>query len=203
MGRGEHRSGWALLPSQLPCQLRLVFAILVGLAVRGGANLLNAFHEHIRPFIQRRFVNILRGRGAQSLHLLLIHQVEARHPEDRFHRVTIEMRKTLDHEILRLFQDLFVAAQRRPQLAIPRVHENSLWLICVENATRIGAEEIEATALLAEGRAEVMHINHGLSTNSGLARHSRFPFGTYEPVLLPKRVVVADQAQGYPEGSTL
>ena len=65
---------------------------LVRFAVAGSANFLDPFKKNIRPFVKSRFVNILRAYGAQSLHLLLIHHVEASYPEDRFHGFTIQTR---------------------------------------------------------------------------------------------------------------
>ena len=65
---------------------------LVRFAVAGSANFLDPFKKNIRPFVKSRFVNILRACGAQSLHLLLIHHVEASYPEDRFHGFTIQTR---------------------------------------------------------------------------------------------------------------
>jgi hypothetical protein len=74
------------------CPIRLAFAILVGLAVASGANFFDPFEKHIRPFVKSRLVNILRACSTQSLHLLLIHHVEARCAEDRFHCFTIQTR---------------------------------------------------------------------------------------------------------------
>src|SRR5437899_1396749 len=157
--------------------VKLPASRLVGLAVGGGANFLDPFEKHIRPFVKGRLVNILRAGSTQSSHLFLIHHVEACYAEDRFHCFTIQTRQTLDHEVLGFLQDLLVTQQRRPQFTVPRVQENSLGLICVENAPWIGAKKIKAASLFSKGRAEVMHINHGLSTDFRVSRLYGFPLG--------------------------
>lgn len=68
-----------IIPRQL---LHTVKGASVCLTVFRRADLLDTLHERIRPFVEGCFVDVLRALGAQSLYLLLIHDVEASHAEN-------------------------------------------------------------------------------------------------------------------------
>ena len=75
-------------------------AILVRLAVLCRADLLDPLHECVCPLIESGLAGIGNSFGAETLHLLLIHNVESRNAKDALHGIAVELRETLDHDVL-------------------------------------------------------------------------------------------------------
>src|ERR1700760_1023369 len=97
-----------------------------GFTIRGASNLLDSFHKGIRPLVQSGLIHIGCTFRPEPLHLLLVRHVEARYAEDRLHRVAVEFREALDHDVLRPLKDLLISQKRVAKLAIAGVCKHGL-----------------------------------------------------------------------------
>src|SRR6202023_1208300 len=98
--------------------------ILVGLAVLRSANFLDPLEKRIRPFIEGRLFRILRATGTESAQLLLVHHLKSCHAEIGSHRLWIQVRDPLEHQVLRLLHHLLVPRGSSPRYTHLRIHES-------------------------------------------------------------------------------